>query len=183
MKVLVLLADGFEEIEAITSIDLLRRAGIYVNLASITGKKEIRGSHDIVVLADSLLEEVDGNEYEALVLPGGLPNAYTLRDDKRVISLVKDFNEKGKILAAICAAPCVLQKAGVLKGKKATSYPSFLDKKKVDYQEKKSVVDLNIVTGNGVGGAIDFSLALIRRLGLGDEADSIKDGILYSWPS
>ena len=183
MKVLVLIADGFEEIEAITSVDLLRRAKIDVNLVSITGKRDLTGSHNVGLVADSLIEDIKAEEYEALVLPGGLPNAYTLRDDERVISLVEDFYNKGKIVGAICAAPCVLQKAGILEGKNATSYPSFLDENRVNYIKKKVVVDSNIVTGNGVGGAIEFSLELIRQLGLEKEANSIKEGILYSWPS
>ncbi len=115
------------------------------------------------------------------MLPGGLPNAHTLRDDERVINTVKKYNEKGKVLAAICAAPCVLSRCGLLKGKKATSYPGSIDDDSCLYMRVKTVTDGNIVTGNGVGGAIDFALATACALGKNKEASKVRESILYDW--
>ena len=115
MKTLMLISNGFEEIEAITVIDILRRCDIEVDVASITGSREITGAHDIKMVTDTLIEDLNAEGYDGLLLPGGLPNAHNLRDDERVINLVKEYDKNGKVLAAICAAPCILERAGVLK--------------------------------------------------------------------
>lgn len=181
MKTLMLISNGFEEIEAITTIDILRRCGIEVDVASITGKKEITGAHDIKLVADILLEDVKASDYKALLLPGGLLNAHNLRDDGRVIDIVKEYNDEGKILAAICAAPCILERAGVIKGKNVTAYPDCIDESKVNYKKVKVVKDGNVITGNGVGGAIDFALMIATSLGYEKESDETRKGILYDW--
>ena len=183
MKVLMLVSNGFEEVEALTAVDLLRRGGVTVNLCSITGERILHGAHGIDVCADSLLDESLFNEaakeYDGVVLPGGLPNAHTLRDDARVISLLKQFDEKSKIAAAICAAPCALERAGLLMGKEATSYPGCIDETKCNYQEIPTVICDNIITSRGVGTAIDFALSLLRVLKGPDVAGDIADAILY----
>lgn len=182
MKTLMLISDGFEEIEAVTTIDVLRRCGIEVDICSTTGSKEITGAHDIKMFTDILIENI-ALDYDALLLPGGLPNSHTLRDDERVINIVKEYDEKGKTVAAICAAPCILERAGVLSGKKVTAYPGAINEKEVQYNKVKTIKDGNIITGNGVGGAIDFALEIASALGKGDIAKEVRESILYDWLS
>lgn len=122
-KVAVMLADGFEEIEALTVVDIIRRANITCDMFSVSSM-EVKGAHDIVVKVDKLISE-EVKEYDVIVLPGGMPGATNLRDNEEVIGLVKWFNDNKKIVAAICAAPIVLGKAGIIEGKKVTSYPGF----------------------------------------------------------
>ncbi|MFA5519866.1 MAG: DJ-1 family glyoxalase III, partial [Spirochaetota bacterium] len=124
MKILVPLAPGFEEMEAITVIDILRRAKLNIVTAAIS-ENPVKGSHNIKITADTMLNEND--KYSAIVLPGGMPGTNNLKDDKRIISLIKSINKSGGITAAICAAPIVLAEAGVLSGKKYTCYPGFED--------------------------------------------------------
>ncbi|MCB1044109.1 MAG: DJ-1/PfpI family protein [Acidobacteria bacterium] len=163
-KVAVLLADGFEEIEAITSIDLLRRAGAQVTTVSIT-HRTVLGAHGVHVIADGLLDDVTASDWDMLVLPGGMPGAKHLRENGRVIELVRQVHESGKWVAAICAAPMVLAEAGILAGRMATCYTGFLDEfpsvKRVD---KPIVTDQNLITARGPGVALDFALMLIEKL-------------------
>ena len=183
MKVLMLISDGFEEVEALTTADLLRRGGVSVNMCSMTGDVLLHGSHGIDVMANSVcggeLLKTAADEYDGVVLPGGLPNAHTLRDDARVISLLRQFNEKNKITAAICAAPCALERAGLLVGKEATSYPGCIDETKCNYQEIPTVICDNIITSRGVGTAIDFALTLLRVMKGPDVAGDLAEAILY----
>ena len=123
-KVLVLLAEGFEEIEAITIIDVLRRAELPVTVASLTSPR-VNGAHDIIVLADCLLDEVKDQSFDAIILPGGMPGSRNLRDDARVIALLQQQQRQGQYIGAICAAPIALEAAGVLQGKRATSFPGY----------------------------------------------------------
>ena len=121
MKTAVICMNGFEEVEGLTVVDMLRRLEIECD---IVGKgAEVTGSHGIVIKADRLLDEIKSEDYSAIILPGGLPGATNLRDDSKVISLVKEMNKTGKIVAAICAAPIVLERAGVLEGREFTAYP------------------------------------------------------------
>ena len=112
-KIIVPLAQGLEEIEAITAIDVLRRANIGVTAVSL-GDLKVKGAHDIVVLADKSIDEIDVNEFDGILLPGGMPGSTNLRDDERVINMVRSLDKKGKLVSAICAAPIVLERAGVL---------------------------------------------------------------------
>ena len=123
-KVCVFLSDGFEEIEGLTVVDLLRRAGIFVTTVSITGKLQIRGSHDICVQADKLFEEMDYEEQYMVVLPGGMPGTIHLEEHEGVKNVLEKYYEEKKYIAAICAAPSIFGKMGFLKERKATSYPS-----------------------------------------------------------
>jgi 4-methyl-5(b-hydroxyethyl)-thiazole monophosphate biosynthesis len=163
-EVAVLLAPGFEEIEAVTVIDVLRRAGVEVTTVAVR-EREVAGAHGITVVADTTLAGVGARGFGWLVLPGGLPGATTLRDDPQVQALVKQQHQRGGALAAICAAPIALAQAGVLQGRRVTSYPGFEPQLgDVRYQPHAVVDDGAIVTSRGVGTALAFALALVARL-------------------
>lgn len=161
--VLVPLADGCEEIETITIIDLLRRADIEVTTAALQGT-DVTGSHGIRIGADAQLADVLGHDFDMVVLPGGLPGATHLEADQRLRELLRTMAGAGKSTAAICAAPRVLAAAGLLDGRRATSFPGFLDGYDVDYRDDAVVEDGNLITSRGPGTAMDFALALIARL-------------------
>ena len=179
-KVYVFLADGFEEIEGLTVVDLLRRAGEEGETVSIMGRKMIEGSHKIKVEADALFEETDFTEGKMLVLPGGMPGTRHLGAYKPLTDMLCDWDTKGKQLAAICAAPSVFGGLGFLKDRKATSYPGCLDGIPVgEYTEEPVAVDGNVVTSRGVGTAIAFALKLIEVLISKEKADEIAASIVY----
>lgn len=165
-KVLVPLADGFEEIEAVTTIDLLRRAGIEVIVAGLT-ETRVTGSHGITMEADSVLDDALLEDYDMIALPGGMPGADNLESDPRIITILRDMAGRERFTAAICAAPKVLAAAGLLDGKRATSYPGFLDAARTP---GLAVTDAtveqhgNVITSRGPGTAMDFGLALIENL-------------------
>ncbi len=174
-RVLVPLADGFEEIEAVTVVDLLRRAGIEVHTAALSGAR-VTGSHGIGVQADMMLDEAAAADYDMIVLPGGMPGAEHLKRDPRVVTLLKRFAEAGRYTAAICAAPGVLAHAGLLDGRRATSFPGFLgpeSARDLDLSDDAVVVDGKVVTSRGPGTAIEFSLALIALLCGRDAAEAV----------
>jgi protein deglycase len=174
---LTILADGFEEIEAITPIDLLRRAGINVTVLGLNSR-DVRGSHDIVVSAALLLDDFTG-PYNALILPGG-PGHKNLFNSQKVIDLVQSAFKKNLLCAAICAAPSILGKAGILENKKATCFPGYEDKLcGAIYVEKKTVVDGNIITSRGAGTAVDFSLEIIAYLAGPQKAEAVAKQIVY----
>lgn len=179
---LVFLADGFEEVEALTVVDYLRRAGIEVKTCSIHEQEPVKGAHNIIVKADCLISNLAEDEvFDALVLPGGLPGAYNLRDDVRVIKLIQAQAESGRLVAAICAAPVVLQKAGLTQGRKGTSYPGFGDGLGfADYSEEISVRDGNMITARGPAAAVYFALDIIDYLLGSEKAAEIKDDILLN---
>ncbi|MCC6696358.1 MAG: DJ-1/PfpI family protein [Candidatus Hydrogenedentes bacterium] len=165
-KVLVPLAQGCEELEAITIIDLLRRADVKVVTAGLT-KEPVTSSHGVTIVPDMTLDEALKGDYDMVVLPGGLPGADNLKNDDRIVGLVKKMADGGKFACAICAAPIVLAKAGVIDGKKATSYPGFLDKMNVPgmtYTGSAVECDGKIVTSRGPGTAMDFALTLVEKL-------------------
>ena len=165
-RVLVPLAEGFEEIEAITVVDLLRRAGLEVHTASLDGP-QVTGSHGITVLADKALDAVAADDYDMIVLPGGMPGAGHLKNDARIISLLRRYAAEGRYTAAICAAPSVLAHAGLLDERTATSFPGFLNADSapgIRLRDAPVVVDGKVVTSRGPGTALDFGLALIELL-------------------
>lgn len=177
----VFLAEGFEEIEGLTVVDILRRAGIDVVTISVMGQKEVCGSHKITVLADALFEEVNFEEYEGIVLPGGMPGTTNLGGHSGVNQIIKSFAEQGKLVAAICAAPSVLGQAGILEGKKAACYPGFEDKltgAEVTFEEVAE--DGNVITSRGMGTAIPFGLRLTAYLTTEQEAKELAEAIIYS---
>jgi 4-methyl-5(b-hydroxyethyl)-thiazole monophosphate biosynthesis len=174
-RVLVPLAEGFEEIEAVTVVDLLRRAGIEVRTASLAGTR-VTGSHGIAIEADIAIDDADSADYDMIMLPGGMPGAEHLKQDPRVIALLRRFAGEGRYTAAICAAPGVLAHAGLLDGHRATSFPGFLGPQSapgIRLSDQAVVVDGKIITSRGPGTAIDFSLALIELLAGKAAADTV----------
>ena len=179
-KVSVLLAEGFEEIEALSVVDLLRRARIYVDTVSISDEYMVRGSHGIAVQTEDLFEEVNFADFDMVVLPGGLPGTTNLVNHSGVRRVVTDFAENGKYVAAICAAPTVLSELGLLKGKRVTCYPDMERKITGAVLTGAPVMeDGNIITGQGVGAAVDFALKLIAVLAGSEKAGEIADAIVY----
>ncbi|EJO5346116.1 DJ-1/PfpI family protein [Clostridium botulinum] len=163
-KILVFIAEGFEEIEALTVVDVLRRANIQCDMCSITSNKDTKGAHNILVYADKTLKEIKGNEYDGLVIPGGMPGATNLRDNNKVIDLVKEFNKDKKLIAAICAGPIVLSKANIIKGKEVTSYPGFeKDLNEGIYKEDLVIQNENIITSRGPSVAMDFAFKILEN--------------------
>ena len=179
-KVLIYLAPGFEELEAVTIIDLLRRAGVDVTIAGLE-REAVTGSHEITILCDIYYENVDTDDFDYLILPGGQPGTNNLKSDKRVLEIVRKFDRDNKIIGAICAAPTVLHEAGILNNVRVTSYPS--EKNIFDpslYDEDHVVSDGNIVTSRGVGTAIDFTLDIIGKIKGNDVKLQTAERIL--WP-
>lgn len=178
----MLISDGFEEIEALGTVDILRRCGIEVSLVSVTGSFEIHSSRNIKVIADNKLEEinVDSSLWDAVILPGGQPNADNLRDNDKVVETVKDFYKAGKLTCAICAAPIVFEKAGIIRDKKVTSYPGCLVNESDCIFTAKSVEqDGNIITANGPASACDFAFEIAKALGLSHKAENVRKGMLF----
>lgn len=164
-SVCVLLAPGFEEIEAVAVIDVLRRARIDVVAASVDGALTVTGSHGITIAADAPLAAVAGRDFDVVVLPGGMPGSAALRDDARVQDLVRRQHAARRRIAAICAAPIALARAGVLAGRAVTSYPSVADQLgDVDYREEPVVVDERLITSRAPGTALRFALRIVAEL-------------------
>ena len=175
----VILADGFEEIEAVTQIDVLRRAGVDVTVAGLAGGSA-RGAHGIVIVTEVLVSELDF-EPDMVVLPGGLPGAVNLGDDPDVIELLRKQHAAGRRIAAICAAPAYAPvEAGVLEGKRATCYPSFEKRfgPSTVAVEDRVVVDGTITTSRGPGTALDLALELAEQLAGKAKADQLRAGML-----
>lgn len=166
-RVLIPLAQGCEELEAVTIIDLMVRAGIDVVTASLDDERCITASRGVQLMAQTTLEQALLQPYDMVVLPGGLPGATYLQQDERIIQLIQQMDAAGKDVAAVCAAPKVLVTAGVLNGKRATSFPGVIDKTPAEgmqYVTDPVVVDGNVVTSRGPGTAMEFTLVLIARL-------------------
>lgn len=179
-KISIFLAEGFEEVEALTQVDLLRRAGAQVTMVSIGDRLEVAGSHGIIVTADKKFADMDFSDADLLVLPGGMPGTLHLKEYAPLLELLKEFDEKGKKIAAICAAPTVLGAAGLLKGRKATCYPGCEDGLTgAEVLTDRVVIDGNITTSRGVGTAIPFGLSLIAQLYDQAKSDEIRDSIVY----
>jgi 4-methyl-5(b-hydroxyethyl)-thiazole monophosphate biosynthesis len=173
-RIAVHLAEGFEEIEAISIIDVLRRAGFQVEVVSVTGELEVTGSHNIRVVVDSLFESMDYSEVDMLVLPGGMPGSSNLKAHTGLREQILNFNDSGKPLAAICAAPIVLGTLGLLKDKKATCYPGFEDELHGAIITGSDVEQSgNIITGKGAGVAIEFALKIVEMVKGKDMADEL----------
>ena len=180
MAIAVFFANGYEEIEALTVVDLTRRVGIETWMVSITDEKVVTGSHGITVSMDKTLNEVDFNEVDMIVLPGGMPGTLNLDDCEPLMEKVKEFDANGKYISAICAAPTVFGHLGLLNGKKACCYPSMedgLEGAEVTY-ESTAVAD-HILTSRGMGTAIDFGLQIIARFQGQEAADEMAGKIVY----
>ncbi len=176
-SVLVPLAEGFEEIEAVSIVDVLRRAGVEVRLAYLF-KQEVTGANGITIVADNSINDVRSEEFDMIVLPGGIPGAEHLRDDDRVQKLIKEFEEQNKNIAAICAAPIALERAGVLKDK-FTCYPPYEEQiKSSTFSEDRVVKSKNVITSRGPGTALCFALEIVKTL-VGEETyNQLKEGLL-----
>lgn len=179
-KIGIFFADGLEEIEGLTVVDIMRRAGMEAIMISITDSLHVMGVHQIEILADKTFEQIAFDTLDGLVLPGGGPGTDNLLKHEGVNEQIEQFAEEGKLVAAICAAPSVLGRAGLLKGKKATCYPGFEDKLiGAEICTNKVVTDGNIITSRGMGTAIPFALALVAYYMGEEKSREIKKAIIY----
>lgn len=179
-EVFIFMANGTEEIEALTVVDLLRRAGISISTVSVNNSKCITGSHGITVEADMGIDDVAWENACMLVLPGGMPGTNKLMDCELLCDRLKEFAKEGKYVAAICAAPSILGVNGLLEGRKATCYPGFEEKLLgAEYVEAPVVKDDNIITSRGLGTAIEFAAEIIAAVADRETADSILEKIIY----
>jgi 4-methyl-5(b-hydroxyethyl)-thiazole monophosphate biosynthesis len=176
MKVMVPFAEGFEEIEALTVVDVLRRAGIKVDMVGVPGTV-ITGAHGVKVSMDKRLGEVNPDEYDGIILPGGNPGYINLGRSALLIDMIKKLNMRSKLIAAICAAPTVLAKIGVLEARKATVYPGM--ESELPYpRAEKVVVDKNVITSQGPGTAMEFSLRIVEYLLGKDKALELRKSLV-----
>lgn len=176
--VYVFLADGFEEVEALTPIDMLRRVGIDVITAGV-GKKEIVGTHNITVIADVLASEAKAENAQMVVLPGGLPGTTNLQVDENVQKSIDVVFKNGGYVAAICAAPLILGEKGLLKGRDATCFVGFEDKLiGANYTGEPVCVDGKIITARSAGVALDFAFELVRALKDDETVSSLREKLL-----
>jgi protein deglycase len=180
-KIAVLLAHGFEEIEAITPIDILRRGGVVIVIAGVGGN-QITGSHGVGIECDITLDQLKADDFSGVVLPGGLPGASNILQSEEAASFIKSMHQDKKLIAAICASPAiVLSPLNILDGKKSTGYPgSEKDfSSLVELKTDKVVVDGNIITSRGPGTSADFSFAILEYLEGKDKADSVAGSMLF----
>jgi 4-methyl-5(b-hydroxyethyl)-thiazole monophosphate biosynthesis len=179
MKAIVFLATGFEEVEAVGIIDVLRRGDMETVTVSVTGDKTVVGAHDIPVIADELFEDVDFSSFDTLALPGGGGGSLMLKHHEGVRKVVVEHYNNQKLIAAICAAPRVFGSLGLLEGKKAVCYPGFEPELKGAIIENQPVVvDRNIITGQGPGLVFDFALAILSYYTNECTADDVAEGML-----
>lgn len=175
---MVFLADGFEEIEAIAPIDIMRRAGIDVTTISVTTTKEVKGAHGIILHADCLFAKIDFSNADLLFLPGGMPGTKNLEAHDGLKQLLLKHANEGKKLAAICAAPSILGKLGLLKGKEAVCFPGFEETLNgAILSDKKVVQSGNIITGKAAGAAVEFALKLVENLKGKSAAEQVGSSI------
>ena len=171
--------DGFEEIEALTVVDVLRRADLNVKIVSVTPDEIVVGAHDVSLLCDVNFSNCDFFDAELLVLPGGMPGAATLSEHKGLCKLLTNFAAKEKRIAAICAAPMALGKLGLLNGYKATCYPGFEQYLEgALYENRAVVIDRNIITGRGPGAAMEFALRIVEELISKEKVEELKNAML-----
>ena len=180
--VYIFFAEGTEELEFVTTADVLRRADIDVATVSAVPKtKEVTGAHGIKLVLDKSIDEIAGEECDMVILPGGMPGTTNLLESEDIKELILSLEEEGKPLAAICEAPLVFAAHGILRGRKATIFPGFEDRLKdgaAEAADERVVVDGNIITGQGPGTALEFALAVIEMLKGKSEADKVKKQML-----
>lgn len=179
----VLLKNGFEEIEALTIVDYLRRAEVKVVTVSMEEKIEVEGGHQIKVKADKLFSDINKEDIDIVYIPGGLPAAEGLKEDERVIDLLKHLDEEGKLIASMCAGPMVLNKAGLLADKTATSYPGLAEEidNVASYSEEAVVKSKNVITSRGPATAVLLALALIEEVKGENVRKEIEEDILFNY--
>ncbi|MCH4191903.1 MAG: DJ-1/PfpI family protein [Butyrivibrio sp.] len=176
----IFIAEGFEEIEALTVVDLLRRAEIEIQMVSINGNRTVTGSHGITVQCDTLFEKVDFESLDMIILPGGNPGTKHLDEFAPLKEEIRVFDQQKKYISAICAAPGILGRMGLLKGRKACSYPTTEDQLDgADVQRTETVISDHILTSRGMGTAIAFGLAIIERFQTAEKAESLGHAIVY----
>lgn len=194
-KVAVLFADGFEEIEALTPVDILNRAGVAVTMVAVYPKQEmveraalevfakrptleVTGSHHITVKMDAVLQDVHHQLFDAIILPGGMPGAKNLKQSSEVIEWLQDHQRAGKLIAALCAAPIALNAAGILENKKFTCYPGFEEEIQAgEYTAKLVEKDERLITGCGPAAAFEFSYAIVEALGI--DSENLRGAMRY----
>ena len=178
MKVAILLANGFETLEGLTVVDILRRAEVECDTFALEDN-EVSTSHNVKVKADKNIMDEEIKDYDFIVLPGGMPGSTNLRDSERVIELVKEFNSKKKWVCAICAGPIALGKSGITEGKNVTCYPGFEDQLgNCNYKDELVVVDGNIITGRGPAAAIPFAFEILSKISE-EKANKVKKAMLF----
>ncbi len=179
-RIAVFFAEGYEEIEALTVVDICRRAGVEVQMVSVSGAKVVNSSHGVGVQMDLSFEEVDFDGLDMIVLPGGMPGTKNLEAHEGLMAQVDAFDRSGRYLAAICAAPSILGHRGILQGRKAGCYPGWEQHLTgAQVSEEDAMVDGHVITGRGMGCAIPFSLAIVAQLLGQEQADKIAEGIVY----
>lgn len=179
-KIGIFMADGCEEIEGLTVVDVVRRAKMEIVMLSITGKKEVTSSHGVTFLADALAEETGYEDLDGIVLPGGMPGTKNLEHCEELMKQVDAFMKDGKLVCAICAAPSILGHRGHLQGRKATVYPGMEGELTgAEWTADKAVTDVNIITARGMGCAIAFGLAIIEKLKGKQAADEMAQKVVY----
>lgn len=179
-KVYEFLANGFEEIEALAPVDILRRGGVDVKTVSITASTSVETAHGVTIIADCHFDDVDLSDADLLILPGGMPGAQNLLDHAGVREAVTRQVEAGKLMAAICAAPMVLGQLDLLVGRRATCYPGFERfLNGAEYTEELVTVDGNITTGRGPGAAMTFGYQLLSNFIPQEEVDAMKKGMIF----
>ncbi len=180
-EALIFLAPGHEEVEMLTVVDMLRRADISIDMVSITDSKEVTSSHNVTFIADKILSDADFDEAKIIILPGGIPGTPNLLACKPLCEKIIEFNNNGKLLAAVCAAPTIFSALGILKGHKATCFPAKVPElTDAEYIKTPVCVDGNIITSRGMGTCIDFSAAIIEALRNKTVANDIKTKIVYN---
>ncbi len=178
-NIFVFLAEGFEEIEALTPVDVLRRAGLSVQIVSVMDEQIVAGAHGVPVLADKMFAEINPEDAEMILLPGGLPGATNLDAHEGLGQMIQDFAKEEKPLAAICAAPLVFGNRGLLQGKKATCYPGFETYLQgAEYTAALVEKDGNFITGKGPGAAMEFAFAIVEKYCGIDKVNELKQGMM-----
>ena len=180
-KVAIILAEGFEEVEAVAPIDVLRRAGVEVLIAGLS-KEPVPSARNVRIVPDLSVDELNPEELDMVILPGGSKGVENLKKDPRVEKLIKAMEEKGKYISAICAAPTALASFGVLEGKRATVYPALKENiKPAILVEEKVVEDKNVITSQGPGTALLFGLKLAEKLVGKEKAREVAKAMLVDW--
>ncbi|MCM1539771.1 MAG: DJ-1/PfpI family protein [Blautia sp.] len=179
-KAAIFLAEGFEEIEALTVVDICRRSGITIDMVSITEKDRVVSSHGVEVKADKVFSQAEFDAYDMLILPGGMPGTKNLEACGPLMEQIDAFYEKGKYIAAICAAPSIFGHRGILKGRNACSYSSFESHLEgADVTKGPVEISDHVITSRGMGTAIDFGLAIAGVLGTEEKAEEVAEAIVY----
>ena len=180
-KVYEFIANGTEEIEALTVVDVLRRAGVECTTVSINDTEEVTMSHGVRMTCDTTIGKADVSDADMLLLPGGLPGSTNLNDCEAVRQALIRQAEAGKKIGAICAAPLVLGGLGLLKGKRATCYPGVETQMTgAEYTQELFTIDGNIITGEGPAATLPYSYAILEMLGKGKEAEQLKEGMMFN---